>query len=311
MLRSTAKAAMHQLGIIHAVRALKRRGCRIPVYHRFGANHSLLARQCEHIRRYFKPVPLSFVAESLRTGSPLPDYSVAVTVDDGYRDFILHGQPVFSQYEIPVTVFLITGFIDGELWPWWDQLTYMFRRTQQTTVPFAGTDLPIAGDLLRVIDRVAKALKRMPNSERFEVIGKLQQSLAVELPKHVPSEYEPLRWDEVRRLSAMGVEFGCHTRTHPILSQVSDQDQLREEIAGSKQRLDEHLGFPSLHFAYPNGRCTDYDERTVAAVKQCGFASAVTVERTLNYAHADVLRLSRLDVDPSLPERLFIETLAG
>jgi peptidoglycan/xylan/chitin deacetylase (PgdA/CDA1 family) len=311
MLRFTAKIAMHRLGIIHAVRAFKRRGCRILVYHRFGANHSLLAKQCEHIRRYFQPVSLRLVAESLRTGSPLPDHAVVVTIDDGYRDFMFHGQPVFAQYEIPVTVFLITGFIDGELWPWWDQLTYMFRRTQHTEVPFAGRVLRTDGDLLRVIDSVAKILKTLPNPEIFAAIHELQQRLAVQLPEQVPSEYEPLNWDEVRKLSTIGVEFGCHTRTHPILSRVAGLDQLSAEIAGSKRRLDLQLGFPSLHFAYPNGTRADYDDRAVAAVKQCGFASAVTVERALNYARADPLRLSRLDADPSLPEEHFVETLAG
>jgi peptidoglycan/xylan/chitin deacetylase (PgdA/CDA1 family) len=302
---------MHRLGIIHGVRALNRRGCRILVYHRFGENHSLLAKQCEHIRRYYQPVSMRLVAQSLGTRSALPDCALAVTVDDGYRDFLLHGQPVFSQYEIPVTVYVVTGFLDGELWPWWDQLTYMFRRTQRTAISFAGMDVLITGDLLRIIDGVAKVLKRLPSPERVAAIEELRRKLGVELPNRAPSEYEPLSWGEVRRLSAMGVEFGCHTRTHPILSRVLDEAELREEIAGSKKRLDEQLGFPSLHFAYPNGTRADYDERSVAAVKQCRFASAVTVERVLNYEDADPFRLSRLDADPSLPVTRFVETLAG
>src|SRR5580692_8559730 len=101
MLRSAARTLIHKLGLVPAVRAWHRRGCRILVYHRFGEDHTKLAAQCEHIRRYYQPVSLGQVVESLQGGPMLPDDAVAVTIDDGYRDFLLHGQPVFSRYEIP------------------------------------------------------------------------------------------------------------------------------------------------------------------------------------------------------------------
>jgi peptidoglycan/xylan/chitin deacetylase (PgdA/CDA1 family) len=311
MLRSAARTLIHKLGLVPAVRAWHRRGCRILVYHRFGEDHTKLAAQCEHIRRYYQPVSLGQVVESLQGGPMLPDDAVAVTIDDGYRDFLLHGQPVFSRYEIPATVFVITGFIDRELWPWWDQLTYMFRRTRRAEISFSGAKLPISGDILRVIDSVTQPLKRLSRGQRSAKIAELQQQLEVELPKEAPSEYEPLSWDEVRRLNAQGVEFGGHTRTHPILSSISDEVELEEEIAASKRRLDEQLGFPSLHFAYPNGTSADYNPQTVAAIKQSGFASAVTLGRKFNFAGADRFQLARLDADPRLPQTHLVESLAG
>jgi peptidoglycan/xylan/chitin deacetylase (PgdA/CDA1 family) len=311
MLRSTARTAIHRLGLVPAVRALHRRSCRILVYHRFGEDHANLAAQCEHIRKYYQPVSMRQVAECLRGGTALPNSAVAITIDDGYRDFLLHGHPVFTQYEIPVTVFVITGFIDGELWPWWDQLTYMFRRTRGAAISFSGREVAISGDILRVIDGVTQALKRLPRAERNTKIDQLQQELGVELPKPAPPEYQPLSWEEVRGLSTKEVEFGGHTRTHPILSCIADEAELRQEIAGSKMRLDEQLGFPSLHFAYPNGTPSDYDERTVAAVRAGGFVTAVTLGRRFVSAGADCFRLARLDADPSLPLEHLVESLAG
>jgi peptidoglycan/xylan/chitin deacetylase (PgdA/CDA1 family) len=311
MLRPFARAAIHKLGLVSVVRTWNRRGCRILVYHRFGADHAKLAAQCEHIRKHYQPVSMRQIIESLQGGPPLPDNSVAVTVDDGYRDFLLHGHPVFSQYEIPVTVFVITGFIDRELWPWWDQITYMFERTPRTAISFEGVTLPISGDILRVIDRVTQSVKRLPASERNARILALQPQLEVELPKGAPVEYEPLNWNDVRRLSSMNVEFGGHTKTHPILSCITDAAELREEIAGSKKRLDGELGFPSLHFAYPNGTSADYDDRTVAEVRAAGFSTAVTLGRKLNSSSADSFRLARLDSDPSLPLQHLVDSLAG
>jgi peptidoglycan/xylan/chitin deacetylase (PgdA/CDA1 family) len=311
MLRSTARTAIHRLGMVPVVRAIHRRQFRILVYHRFGEDHSKLAAQCEHIRKHYQPVSMRQIVESLRGGSRLPDHSVAVTIDDGYRDFLLHGHPVFSQFKIPVTVFVVTGFIDRELWPWWDQITYMFRRTRRSRISFSGSDTLIAGDILRVIDGVTQGLKRLPRLERNAKIQQLQQELEVDLPKEVPAEYEPLSWDDVRGLSSVGVEFGGHTRTHPILSCISGSDELRQEIAGSKRRLEVETGLPALHFAYPNGTQADYNEETVAVVQESGFTSAVTLGRKFNSAGANLFRLARLDADPSLPLKHLVESLAG
>jgi peptidoglycan/xylan/chitin deacetylase (PgdA/CDA1 family) len=310
-IRSSARTAIHRLGIVHAVRALKRRGCRILAYHRFPPDHSLLTAQCQHIRRHYHPVSMRQVADSLAGRSPLPDHALAVTVDDGYRDFLLHAQPVFSQFEIPVTVFLVTAFTDQELWLWWDQITYMFTLTQRTAISFDGREIRIPADRVRLAGNVAHALKRLPNAERIAQMKELHQLLEVDLPKSAPAGFEPLTWDEVRCLAAMGVEFGSHSRTHPILSRLADPEELRMEVAGSKQRLDQELGFPSLHFAYPNGTHADYDDRTLAAVKQSGFATAVTAENGFNYAHPAPHELLRVNLDTTTQGNRFVEKLAG
>jgi len=311
MLQNVKKKVMHRMGIVPAVRALTRHGCRILVYHRFSADPTKLAVQCEHIRRHFQPVSMQRVADSLDGGPPLPNYAVAVTVDDGYRDFLVHGQSVFSQYGIPVTVFLITGFIDRELWPWWDKVTYMFRRTSRSVISFQGNELNIKADVVRVVDVVTKYLKRVPSNVRNASIKELAHELKVRLPEDAPSDYEPLAWDEVRELHSAGVEFGAHTRTHPILSGISEEIELNEEIAGSKRRLDEQLGRVTMHFAYPNGTPSDYDDRSVAVVRKAGFATAVSVDRIFNYPGADRFRLARLDADPSIPAAQMTESLAG
>jgi peptidoglycan/xylan/chitin deacetylase (PgdA/CDA1 family) len=306
-----AGSALHSLGIVHAVRASKRRGCRILVYHRFSEDRSYLIAQCEHIRRHYQPVSMRRVAEGLSTDAPLPDNAVAITVDDGYRDFLVHAQPVFSSYEIPATVFLVTDFLDGKSWLWWDQVEYLFDQTQYIFIEFVGRKFDTQSDPKRAAYQVSEVLKRLPNAERLARLDMLQRQLGVELPERPPAEYEPLTWQEVRKLAAEGVEFGCHTRSHPILSSIASPGELHGEIAGSKQRLDEELGCLTLHFCYPNGTWADFNEQTVAIIRSCGFATAVTAESGFNYAGTDPFRLFRLGISPTFPELRFIELLAG
>jgi len=306
-----ARSALHSVGIVHAVRTFKRRTCRILVYHRFPKDRSHLIAQCEHIRRHYQPVSMRQVAEALGSRAPLPHNAIAITVDDGFRDFLLHAHPVLSNYEIPATVFVVTDFIDRCSWPWFSQIEYMIERISARSLQFLGREFAIGGDRMRAAVKVTEALKRLPNFARIGQLEVLRRLLGVELPECPPPEYEPLNWDDVRALAAEGVEFGAHTRTHPVLSSLSDRAELHQEIAGSKQRLDEQLGYPTLHFCYPFGTWSDFNDQTVAIIRRTGFATAVTAESGFNNARTDPFRLRRLGVTPTLPERRFIELLAG
>jgi hypothetical protein len=53
----------------------------------------------------------------------------------------------------------------------------------------------------------------------------------------------------------------------PDLSALADPEELREEIAGSKARIESELDRPVLHFCYPNGKMRDIGP---AASRLCG-----------------------------------------
>ena len=80
-----------------------------------------------------------------------------------------------------------------------------------------------------------------------------------------------MTWDEVRELDAEGMEIGCHTLTHLILTRLKSDDQLHHEIVAAKDMIEAHIGHPITTFAYPFGQ---YDERVVAAAREAGFTSA-------------------------------------
>ena len=159
--------------------------------------------------------------------------------------------------------------------------------------------------------RLNEKLKHLTNDERLNLLGQLPQLLEVELPVKPPPMFEPMTWEDVRRLSSGSVEFGAHTCSHPILSSILDNEGLLHEIDGSRRRINEKLQHSPIHFAYPNGRMHDRDDRAVSLLSKCGFASAVLAEGGFNRAQADCFALARVGVDPVLPMMHFIELLAG
>ena len=72
-----------------------------------------------------------------------------------------------------------------------------------------------------------------------------------------------MSWDELRAAASEGVEIGCHTETHPILSRLSNRLELEREIRGAKEHLEECLGFDVRHFCYPNGHPIDIGEAAI------------------------------------------------
>lgn len=91
-----------------------------------------------------------------------------------------------------------------------------------------------------------------------------------------------------------GMEVGAHSRTHVRLSQCTDS-RLRDEIHGCKAELEDRLGIRITQYCYPYG---DYDERTVDAAREAGYAAATTTDRgrAQTGPSLDLWRLPRIQV---------------
>jgi peptidoglycan/xylan/chitin deacetylase (PgdA/CDA1 family) len=317
LLKPAARAAFHHGGGVALARWYNRRGLRILMYHRF-SDPAALARQCAYIRAQYQPVSMSDVAEWLHAGQSLPPHAVAITVDDGYRDFEQFAFPVFAEYGIPVTVFLVSDFIDGKRWLWFDQVQYCFR---QAPVRRAAIGMP-SGDVPR-FDLGSEASRRaagqqmadlaatLSEAERRSLLASLPLCLHVKIPESAPAEFAPLSWESVRRLASMGVEFGAHTKTHPILSSLENAEELREEIAGSQARIEAMLDKPVRHFCYPNGKWRDIGPKALEVARASGMRTAVTAEGGLNRAGQNAWLLRRIGTEPTHAERYFRQCLAG
>ena len=317
LIKKVVKTVFDRGGGLNVARWANRRGLRILMYHRFREPEPL-ARQLHHIRQHYSPVSMMQVSDWFSHAGRLPDNALAVTVDDGYRDFHQVAYPVFREYEIPVTVYLVSGFLDGRLWLWVDQVRHAFLHSPAQSFRLELSGHPPRSFELGTIESrktaahaVTEAVKKLPNAARLQLLERLPRELRVNLPEEAPAEYESMRWEEARELAAVGIEFGAHTCTHPILSRVASEQELTIEIAGSKRRIEEQLECPVDHFCYPNGSSHDFSPAAVAAVQAAGYRTAVTTESGLNYAATDRFRLLRIGVEPGLEDGYFQRCAAG
>jgi peptidoglycan/xylan/chitin deacetylase (PgdA/CDA1 family) len=83
------------------------------------------------------------------------------------------------------------------------------------------------------------------------------------------AELLPMTWEQLADLSATGWEIGSHSRTHRLLSRLSDED-LYSEVAGSRQDVVDHFG-DCTSFSYPWGV---QSPRSIEAAKKAGYIAA-------------------------------------
>jgi peptidoglycan/xylan/chitin deacetylase (PgdA/CDA1 family) len=300
-------------------RLINQRSLRILMYHRFSETSApTFDEQCAYLVAHYTPISLSSAVEHLTSGELLPKGSVVVTIDDGYQDAATIAYPLLLRYQIPATIFVTTGFVDGSLWLWPDQVEWLFSNAPSTELRARGALADCwSGDIGQVDcsthGRFIEVLKGMPNQVRLRVIDELQARTGIKLYTAPPLEYAPLLWEDVRRLDREGlVEFGAHTATHPILSKLSSAAEVKAEILGSKLRLESVLNHEVRHFCYPNGMARDIAPSIVREVRGANFHSAVTTQWGVNrVGSADPFLLRRIAVRSDFDGQKFQLAVSG
>ena len=223
------------------------------------------------------------IIDACVNGTEPGDDWVAWTIDDGFADQAVMAREVFVAESCPATVFLISGLMDGQLWPWDDRLAYAFTRAQaarlEITLGGERCSLPLCSPQERsaALAHVRGRCKRIPNKDLYAIVDMVAHQMGVSLPDTPPPAYRPLTWDEARALESAGVEFAPHSITHRIFSQLS-ADEAREEIQHSWRRMQEELTHPVPLFAWPTGRRADYTSRDVELVREAGLEACASTE---------------------------------
>ena len=266
-------------------------------------NVDALREMLKYLRRQrFDLVSLATLIERANAGQPLRG-AIAFTIDDGYRDHATIGARVFAEFDCPVTTFITTGFVDRKLWLWWDKIEYVFHHTTRRSLSVAiGEDNPAlrltwnsARDRAAAQYTVTEACKRVSETGKNVAILALANTAEVELPLQAPEIYSPMSWAEARQCEQIGMAFGPHTVTHPILANTSDE-QSAFEIEESWRRLSAEVKQPVPVFCYPDGQPTHFGEREVSTIARVGLRGAVV--GSVGYARGKTIRgeLSRFRI---------------
>ena len=197
-----------------------------------------------------------------------------LTFDDGYRDNLELALPVCAGRDAPLAVYVTTGFIDRSADNWWYAIEALLRAVDSvaldggvlpaSTAPEKNAAFAVLAARLRAGDLAARTAILDGLAARHG--GRFREAAAALMMDR----------DGLAALAAdRRVTIGAHTVSHPALARL-DEAAARAEMAASRAILQDWLGRPVRHFAYPFGDTPSASAREFRACAELGFASATT-----------------------------------
>ena len=261
----------------------------------------------------WRTLPLRDLVEAFSfTRAKPPRRAIAVTFDDGYADNLINARPILAKRAVPATVYVTSGFVGRDEEFFWDELDRLLLepggQTGTLTVGAEAWDLPSVSAATGASWNVLEQTTPSARHGLYRALCARLSGLDQEDREHVLQQVR--RWsrsgragrashrcmnaDEVAAIAREGlVEVGAHTVTHVRLAGLSPQRQ-REEIIGSKSKLEQILGRPVTTFSYPFGGAGDYDATTAGIVADAGFTCACENSGGSVRRGADRFRLHRV-----------------
>jgi len=229
--------------------------------------------QVKFICEYFNPISLTQLEHHIRDNASLPKNAVLLTFDDGFDDNYHHAYPILKKYNCPATIFVSTDYISSERTIWFDQLAAVIRHFPHPKLAVKQLDNVYDfdnDDRERIIAKVLSDFKTLKNADREAALEEIftEHSDVIETLNHQQSKM--LSWDQVREMDASLIDFGSHTVTHPVLTQLDEQGQ-HDELEQSRKTLETQLSHPVVSISYPDGTEKAFNKTTLAIAKECGY----------------------------------------
>ncbi|HEY8205736.1 MAG TPA: polysaccharide deacetylase family protein [Pyrinomonadaceae bacterium] len=259
-------------------------------------------------------LPLAEALPRLYAGD-LPEKSVAITFDDGTFDFYRQAFPLLGDFAYPATLYLTTFYSQFNR-PVFDvACPYVLWKGMGNRLnlgPVVGIDATFDLSLAAARDAAWKEIrqvveaKKLSAEERDELLRMLAGKINVDYDEFSQKRILQLvRADEVKKLSAEGIDVQLHTHRHRT---PQNRESFLREITDNQTSIREMTGRLASHFCYPSGASSP---KFLPWLHEAGIESATTCELGLASRQSDPLLLPRLVDVSSLAAIEFESWLTG
>jgi peptidoglycan/xylan/chitin deacetylase (PgdA/CDA1 family) len=299
-------AFFYYSGLVKLARWLTRRaGPRLIILCYHHANGKNFRRQLRYLRRHYRVLHLEDALEELykpQEEKPRRRYRrtlLALTFDDGYYDNFTDGLAAACEGRVPMTVFLIPGYIESGRRFWWEEPDQLLLHAgvSEATIDGHTYHLGKPGEL-EALARVIEARLRLAPSvaKREAFLEAVRKALAAPSTTHAEEKAAlPLSWPEIHAMEESGwVSFGGHTMHHPVLGYLADPSEAVHEVCEGRVALERQLRHPVRTFAYPYGRFKHIGENGLRAVRAAKYDWAVTTIHGFNSPQTEPHLLQRI-----------------
>ncbi|MBA4211872.1 MAG: polysaccharide deacetylase [Polaromonas sp.] len=245
--------------------------------------------QClEFVGRHYSVVSLQDVKAAWNGSAKLPRNPVLITFDDGWRDTVVHAEPLLRKHNMTAVLFLATEVLELEGGRWWqDALVAVMsdeRSHQRLQAAIRDSRAPVVPDEPVEAGRALTAyVASLHEVERRQLLDFAQPGVLDAI-----RERQMLTLDDLLQLESGAIELGGHGHTHAPLTQARDP---QAELMTSREKLGALWTGP-LSMSFPHGAM---NEALVSQAHNAGFELVFTSEPTVsevgNAAHSTLGRI--------------------
>lgn len=294
------------------------KGIKVLAYHRINNNDfdplgmnirvKSFEKQMRFIKRHYKLISLQQAVELLRSHQSIPDNTIVVTFDDGYKDNYINAYPILKKYNIPADIFLSAGAIEKKQILWFEAIIASFKQTSKKCIDLTEIGLKRykINTVMEKMDNVQEIVsfaKNLSKEDREKMIVLLLEKLDL-ANRDLEFESSMLEWEDIREMKKNGIDFGSHGLNHSILSRLSEKEA-EKEIGESKKIIQERVNSEVKFFTYPNGGAGDFNERIISLLKKNNFLAACTLVRGSNNRFSNLYSLKRFCVNRGMESGVF------
>jgi peptidoglycan/xylan/chitin deacetylase (PgdA/CDA1 family) len=298
-------SALAWTGVVRAVRVLSGPTLLVLNYHRiradgdapphpfddgvYGPTQGEFDRQMAWVGRNTEVLSEAEVVSRLARRERFGRPSTLVTFDDAYADNHARALPVLRAHRLPALLFVPTGLVGGRRLGAWDVIAFLVKRSSRQEIELRGERISLANR-----HQATRALVARHKLGTLPHLAEISERCGVPLPEPALQDAELLRWDEIREMAAADVAIGSHTHDHPVLAQLTREEQ-RRELELSKRVLEAEVGRPVRSLAYPFGGSHQFNEDTVSLAEECGYQLAFRFDGGPNRGTIDRYRVDRYE----------------
>jgi len=168
-------------------------------------------KEIRFLNKYFDIRSLDDIVDHINKGEPFTRPTIALTIDDGYKDNFDLMFPVLQEEQIPATVFLSTAAIGTFNMNWYDQFANVLTHTSSKSLQMNGLfdgeiiKLDSLEDKRAAYNCIIEKLKDIDIQQRNQCLSEIEMQLgSVENKQPLM-----LNWNDIRKMSESNITFGA------------------------------------------------------------------------------------------------------
>jgi len=322
-------SVFRRIGLFYLTKLFFRRKLLILCYHGFEVNDEskwwpgvfisretlisrmdCLAEHGFHVLSLNSAIPLMY-------NNQLPDNSIVITVDDGFKSTLDIFEPIIKKYRFPVTVYVTTYYSQKQTPIFRLVVQYMLWKSTvdhlRANNPLWNKNATIDVDLSNPID-VKKITWEIINFGESACTEDERQAILFQLGKYLDVEYKTildgkaltlLSKDEIRKLSESGIDIQLHTHRHHF---PREHNIAIKEIVDNITYLSACVKTPLIHFCYPSGI---WSKEHWPWLESLNISSATTCQIGFNSTQSSRYALKRYLDSEDISENEFLAEITG